>query len=176
MANPTLGANFNGSIIAVPSLTASDFVISTSEAGFGILEMKTILLLLAGALHFDVNNEGDYVLHTASIEHADGKEYNNGKESLATINFTFEPNNDTGTTGETARAAIDTMRRGVYDLYIYDNQRRTSATVHKMVGVLVDISKPIVTPADKVVYNATGMVKKEADYTYNVLRTTYPAV
>ena len=175
MANPTLGANMFPSVIAVPSLTANDFVITDSGAGFGILEMKTALLAMSGAIHFDVNNEGDHVLHTASIEHADGKEYNNGKESLASCTLVFETNNDEGATGETARELLETMRRQIYDLYFYDNQRRTSANVHKMVGVVIDLTKPTFTPGDKVIQTITGSVKQESDYSHNVLRTTYPA-
>ena len=175
MANPTLGANFTGSVIAVPSLTANDFAISESAAGYGILEMKTALLQMTGAVHFDVNNEGDHVLHSATIEQVEGQEYNNGKEERGKLTLVFEPNNDEGATGETARGVTEAMRRQSYDFYVFDNQRRTSAGVHKFVGCTVNLSKVTVTPNEKAIQTLTAETKQEGDYTYNVLKTTYPA-
>jgi len=168
MANPTLGGNVYPSVIAVPSLTANEYAITPSSTQ-NIGAMKTALLAMDGHLHFDVNNTGDYVLHSATIEQLEGKEYNNGKEQLASCSIVFEPNNDEGSTGETARTAIESLRRGMYDLYFYDNQTRTNSVVAKMVGVVMDLTKPTVTPGDKTIITASGQVKQEADYTINLL-------
>ena len=176
MAAPTKATNNFPSCIAVPSLTANNFAIATSGAGYGILEMKTALLAKTGALHFDAIDDGaDYVAHTITTEPVEGVNYNNGhKERLMSINIVCENNNLATEAGDTARGALNAMHGNTYDFYCYDDLARTSGFVRKLVGVVVSMQKGE-TPGEKPVVTITGQTKAEANATSNYLKTTFPA-
>lgn len=177
MTAPTKGLNHHFSAILIPHPTTDAFDISTSEEGFGVLEMKTDLLAVENSMFFDTeDSDADYVTHSVAFESEDGVTYNgNTPEALSNLTIEFEPNSDEGATGETARALIeDTARHGNYDAFIFDNQGATTY-VHKMVGLPLAITKPKSNDFGKVTQTLTAKAKSEASVTYNVLKDTYPA-
>lgn len=175
MTAPTKQGNHHFSAILIPHPTTDAFNISAAGDGFGRLQMKTALLAVNGALFFDTqDSDADYVTHSVAFEAVEGKTYNgNTKEQLSNLTIVFEPNSDVGTTGETARTAIESMRHAVYDAYIFDNQSSTTY-VHKMVACPVNVTKPVSNEFEKVTQTLTAQAKSEASVTFNVLQDTDP--
>ena len=182
MANPTLGSNKFWSVIAVPSLAANDFVITTSEAGCGILEMKTALKAKTGDLHFDTRDDGAYALFQVLHPHVDGTVFNSSRvESLHEIDIEFQNDETAGATGETARTAINNADGEVYDIYIFENARVGTETeantrpcaVHKYKGVPLSLSS-VPTPGEKTRWHLKGKTNAQSDYEHNILQASFP--
>ena len=183
MANPTLGSNKYWSVLAVPSLATNDFVITTSGAGFGILEMKTALKAKSNSLFFDTRNDGVYALFQVTHPHVDGTVFNSSRvESLHEIDIEFQNDETAGTTGESARSAITTADGDVYDIYIFENARVGTETaantrpcaVHKYKGVPLSLSS-VPTPGEKTRWHLKGKTNAQSDYEHNILQASFPA-
>ena len=173
MSNPVLNSKKKWSVIIVPSLTANDFDISESKAGYGLLQMKTALLAMSGHLHFDTRDDGDYALHQVDHPAAEGETFNSDLvEELKEIDIVFQNNESEGAAGETARAAITEVHGQPYDAYIFENTRRDTAAVHKYVGVVMSVSS-VPTQGENTKWHIKGKTAAQGDHTFNVLKTTF---